>query len=601
MDEATKEILFDVIRYPYDNIRLPDFMAEDPQAVDWLFYHLHSVEFPSHVLIDFLGKHFPEERRFLLWKYRAFHPCWGHKGYESKESYCFVEKNEPDHPWLDPFMEQIISCRDRSIDEFYVGREVRESLMNRFDRLIDNHDPRTGVPKVLSGNRLVYSREYEVQYKRRDDDEYHGATLQETLPALDSPVEAEVAAAIDIAGTHLYQAEEIRTRLIAKAREGNQDALLWVAWRYPEDPLAVEMLTETTITGSPNGRFLIVMCLQGICLPELRERFLKSIENSRLYHSGYACGFVLAIRTGREMLENKVVELLERADFRFYNLSCVYWMWFSLETVLPRILEKIASGDLLDVHSRMNLLLILTYTDFSEPLRNGIRAIADRCNVGDEILLLGLLYGHEPQTVAFLKEFVRDEQSMLKSGAEAAFAEVLRLGDRGPEDFQWALEALKSSRHQTGGIADRCPPMLLHFFGTGPQVVEALQNFALSSGHPVLADASLRLLLEKFPAAVPFGRRSAVEGLSFGERGRYLQSLSHRLREDEENLREITHFALHDPEVGIRKTTLDALWRAVEINCVPSGWADREFAQACLQHEELAETALRLLAKWHPG
>lgn len=598
MDEATKEILLDLIFNESDKVRIPTPVAWDEEAVDWLFYLLHSRDYGLSTTVDFLGKHFPADPRFLLWKYRAFIPNYGHKGADAEQAYRFIEKHEPSHPWLIPLMEQSVCCNAWSSDGFCFGRDFRSYLASRFEQMLGDHDPSSGVPQLLPEHRRL-PRECVESVYRSDDDDYHGATLVGTLAALGSTIPADVAAALETAAIHLYQAEEITARLIAMARDGDKKALLWIARRYPENPAALEVLEQAAAVAI-DERLTDVMCFQGICLPQLRNRFLKSVENPTL-HYNQDCHGLLAVRAEREMLRDKVLELWEHRGLRLSTISRVYLLGFPMEPVIPRILGMTASGDLLDDHARWNLLPVVIHADISEALTQGIRAAVDRFDLVSPVLLLGMIYGDRPETVALFKELVRNEPMVSKSGAEAAFTEVLRLGGRGPEDLQWALDALRNSRQRTGSIADRCPALLLHFFGTGPEVVGALQDFALAPHHPVLANASLWLLLNKLPAALPVDRRSAVEGLSFGERGNYLRMLCHRLGENEENLSEILHFILHDPDLAIRKTVLESLWNAVECNSVPSGSSDQQFAQACLQREELAQIAAKLLVKWSPG
>lgn len=594
MDEATKEILFDLISDEFDNIRIPTPVAWDEEAVDWLFYVLHSRDYGLSTVSDFLGKHFPADPRFVLWKNRAFRPNAGEDGMLSKNAFRFTEKHEPNHPWLIPFMEQMVCCSGWSIEGFNFGKDFRSYLRGRFEQMLGDNDGSSGIPLLLPESRRLPRETVESMF-RSDDDGYHGATLQGTLTLLDSPIPGEVAAALKIAGTHLYQAEEITTRLIEMARTGNSQALLWIARRYPESPAAWQVLANAIDKAHPDHKLVELMCLQETCLPEIRDRFLTAFGDlSATWLSDY--GTIPATRSERKKLRDEVFNTWKRFGFSLSQFAFAYPMWFPWESVMEQIVERIESGELLK-NSRTELLQISVYTDISEALRNGIRVAADRIDMGDAILLLGMIYGDRPETVRFLKEFIEYEPAMLKYGAEAAFAEVLRLGKRDEPDFEWAVNVLENSRNRPGGVAGHGPALLVHFFGSGSSVRETLQRFATSSGNRVLADASARLLLDRFPTAVPDKNRSAVERLSSSQRADYLASM---FSQAEEHLDDLIHFSLHDPEPAVRRAALGSISQALSWNKLPDTWRDRDFATRCLDHKELTRTAAGMLAKWYP-
>jgi hypothetical protein len=130
-----------------DNI--PESLAGDQEAIDWLFYRLHEFECPAAGLIDFLGKHHSDDRRFKLWKDRAFHPGLGEDGMESETAYRYIERSDPAHPLLDPFMRQAAYSFTCDIDFVYLGKDFQSHLRSRYSKLIGDSQSISDVSRNI--------------------------------------------------------------------------------------------------------------------------------------------------------------------------------------------------------------------------------------------------------------------------------------------------------------------------------------------------------------------------------------------------------------------------------------------------------------------
>jgi hypothetical protein len=765
---------------------IPDSLAADPQAIDWLFHELHTSEYSSKYLADFLWRHYSNDSRFRLWKNRAFRPYLGEDGMESEGVYRFIEEHEPNHPWLDPFMEQ---CAYDFCDfdwGIYFGKDFKSHLKDRFEqrigiigaaashvRNIANIDTETLKQWVasfrfskaikLAAARELFARnefdflfegdisyhveqevmgmlrnkqaypllaaaqntliegkynslalslllencssesEFVALYERAAELGWHnngrfikkikelGSALplsvvrrvimndidcrygtpdavrilfsrvnedpsildcikslvtnctssdsffksllylldnnwdrnwirditlmfnekndwcnynllarigdeeciQEVLQDIDSVLKSEARSALDAAGRYLYKDPRVKKILIEKARSNCKSASQWVALRYSDDPEAQDTL-EAKLKGPTLTKLIQTLCIQEAMLPFIREQFLESLNNSARLYSVH-CDAILALRHVREELAMETTKHWQQMiDSYQGSFSSVYSMWFSWEPVLDQVIAKIRTGEI--NHGLRELILHLSdYADVSDALQDGIRAVMGNPNssnmmdVVDSILLLGLIYGNKPETVAFFKEIVEKESTSQNYGAEAAFAEVLRLGSRGEEEFQWALRTLR--------LATYDPRILLHFFGRGSNVVDALRIFSLSNDNPALANASMSLLLHEFSEAVPLNNRAALEAMSTNAREHFFADLSTKLPG---YLGELIHFTLNDPDAPVRKSALSALRKGVIWYKSLENWIDREFALKCLQRGELTEMAADLLEKWFP-
>lgn len=786
MDQNCKNFVLELLCGLRDENQIPDALAEDAQAIDWLFHELHSAECSSGNLAHFLWRHYPDDSRFRFWKNRAFRPYLGEDGMESEHVYRFIEKHEPDHPWLDPFMEQCAYdfCDfDRNI---LFGKDFTSHLRHRFEqrvgiigasasdvRNIANIDSETlkqwlanirfseaiklaaarelfarhefdflfevgisyyvkdevmgmvrdkqAVPLLAAAqktlvegkcNALALSlllencsseSEFVELYERAAELGWHNIVqfinklkelgsvlplslvrrvivndrdcgyhtpdkvrilasrlnedpsildcikslvtnctssdsffssllylldidwdrnwirditlqfkeindwcnynllariggeecIQPVLQDIDSVLKSEAASALYAAGRYLYKDPRVKLILIEKARSNCKSALQWVALRYADDPEAQKIL-EAKMRGPTSTKIIQTLCIQEAMLPFMREQFLGSLSAaSRLY--SVHCDAILALRHVREELTMETTKHWQHMiDSLQGSFSSVYSMWFSWEPVLDQALAKIRTGEL-KYGSRELILQLSDYVDVSDALQDGIRAVmgsrnsGDMMDVVDSILLLGLVYGNKPETFAFLKEIIENESTRQHYGAEAAFAEVLRLGNRGEEEFQWALRTLRLAPHD--------PRILVHFFGRGSNVVDALRIFSLSNDHPALANKSMSLLLNEFSEAVPLNTRAALEAMSANARVRFIAKLSNNIPS---YLDELTHFTLMDRDTAVRVSALQALRKLVFWYGPLANWCDRDFALKCLQKGELTETAADLLAKWFP-
>lgn len=769
---------------------IPDSLAADPQAIDWLFHELHTAEYSSKKLAEFLFRHYPDDSRFRLWKNRAFRPYLGEDGLESEGVYQFVGEHEPNHPWLDSFMEQAaydfcdLGCgtyfgkdfkshlRDRfeqrvgiigaaasqvsniaNVDEdtlkqwvassrysvaiklaavrelfarnefdflfegdisYNVEQQVMGMLRNKqaypllvaaqnilfkgkynsfaFSILLENcssesefvalyeraaelgwHNngrfidkvkelgstlPLSVVRRVIMNDldcgyrtpdavRILFSRVSEdpsildcikslianctssdsffkslsylldihwdrnwirdmtLRFKEKNDwcnydllarigDE---KCIHEVLQGIGNVLKIEAKSALCAAGRYLYKDPRVKKILIEKARSNCESALQWVALRYSDDPKVQDIL-EAKLQRPTSTKLIQTLCMQEAMLPHVRERFLESLNNSAKLYSIH-CDAILALRHVREELAMETTKHWQQMiDSYQGTFSSVYSMWFSWEPVLDQVIAKIRTGEL--NHGLRELILQLSdYADISDALHDGIRAVmgnrnsSDMMDVVDAILLLGLIYGNKHETVAFFKEIVERESTTQHYGVETAFAEALRLGSRGEDEFQWALRTLRNTRV----LATFGPRILVHFFGRGSNVVDALRIFSLSHDHSALANASMSLLLSEFDEAVPLNTRAALEAMCANEREHFFSDLSTKLPS---YLGELVHFTLNDPSAPVRKSALSALHKGVIWYKSLENWSDREFALKCLQRRELTEMAADLLGKWFP-
>ncbi|MCW1926034.1 hypothetical protein OKA05_25975 [Luteolibacter arcticus] len=783
MEISARELLLDLIFRQEGRRIIPDSLSADEEAVDWLFHLLHADEFPSGDVIEFLRRHRPEDPRFVRWKNRAFRPGLGEDGMLSEDAYKFIEKHEPDHPWLDPFMAQAAYGFRDLTSGIYLGKDFASHLRGRFESPVDDTDLAgqakaadsstlaawiadsslhvgkqfiaakelcdrgefdflfdrksriyltreikdealdRNTPAVLSAarrslveganplaseilltcctdpaefvdlvdrsvalnrpdaaivltkleefgaaippataSRLLLSiaesnpyhrnkvvpvllaqagddpdviarikswacdgsegfemarilshfldanreqawvRETALAFrKQHDGDAYLSDVIarigdeeciRAILDAFDSSLSSEASSATNAAGHRLHQDPRVRDRLLEKARAGDGRALQWIARRYPEDPEALEILREATRTPG-HWDVIRVMCLQGVLRSHVRERFLKSLGDPSASYPG-DCEAILAVRSEREAIAREIGPRWELLGIHLGERSNTFPMWFPYESFTVQIMEGIRSGELLK-YPRELILQLAGSVDVSEALRDGIRAAADKFDLDPALLLLGMIYGDRPETVSFFKEFTETESAMVSYGAETAFAEVLRLGKRGDDDFSWAVDTLRnSSGRKSGGIACYGPKILVHFFGSGERVVQALQEFAMSPSHPLLATASTRILMDAFPNKVPGSLRAEVEAMPVEGRRSHVSSLRQNAARW---IPELVHFTLHDPDASIRKEAMSGLAKNYHM---PGTWRDPGFAFACLQHSELAGMAATLLAKWSP-
>ena len=146
MREENREIILELLCREKVSGCLPETIATDSQAVDWLFYILHEVEFPDAALICFLRKHHADDHRFKLWLNRALLPNLGEDGMVSSTAFKHLQASETDHPWLDSFVEQAAYEFASDIEFMSFGKDFRDDLKERYARLVG--DPHS-VPDVF--------------------------------------------------------------------------------------------------------------------------------------------------------------------------------------------------------------------------------------------------------------------------------------------------------------------------------------------------------------------------------------------------------------------------------------------------------------------
>lgn len=424
------------------------------------------------------------------------------------------------------------------------------------------------------------------------------AYTQTILAAFESPIRGEQSAAIRSAGKHLHHLPEVRSALMEQARKGNTEACRCIIRRYPEDPNSSAIL-RTHLNGPQSHQYhglIPLMCAQGIMLADIRGLFIRSIAGSSWpYGSPYNA--ILAIRSEREALREEISLHWEKLLFQRYERTCPYLIWYPLQPLFGRISEILRSGDHVE-DARELLLAVCGQTDLAEALCTGILAAAPHKNPNDAILLLGLIYGDRPETAKFMKDHVRLDPAQRKYGSELAFAEALRLGKRDKADFDWAVDAMAtSSQRKDDGLAGSAPRLFAHFFGLGTDVRDALEFFTHSDSNPVLSDSSRALLMEKFPDTMPDLSRAAVSAMPVDRRIKHLRHVS---RITPLPIREIKHFALHDPAAEVRKAAMQIVRSLYWRTSPPPEWELDKFALECLKDGELADQAAGILARICP-
>jgi hypothetical protein len=180
MTRNHREFLLDMLSGLDGIEKIPESLASDEEAVDWLFYLLLEKDYPASELIDFLRKHHSDDRRFKLWKDRAFRPNLGEDGMESQKAYRYMEKWHPAHPWLDVFMQQAAYSAD--CDFIYLGKDFRSRLRDRYSKLM-------GDPQNVTDSSLPIARMETIELERIAEDT--AAALKSRLAALEELAQRE--------------------------------------------------------------------------------------------------------------------------------------------------------------------------------------------------------------------------------------------------------------------------------------------------------------------------------------------------------------------------------------------------------------------------
>lgn len=150
MTPSHREFVLDLLSGIGWSQYVPESLADEEEAIDWLFYLLLDEEYPASELIGFLGKHHSTDHRFKLWTQRAFRPGLGEDGMMSESAFAYLERSSPDHPWLNVFTQQAAYSFACGIDSMFLGKDFSSHLRKRYPKQGGDHRKVTELSQSIA-------------------------------------------------------------------------------------------------------------------------------------------------------------------------------------------------------------------------------------------------------------------------------------------------------------------------------------------------------------------------------------------------------------------------------------------------------------------